>query len=263
MDFVEIEYSQRNSEWAMSDLQSHDYYELYFLLEGKREFFFENKVFNLEAPAFSVVAPFSMHKTAGGSYKRVNVNISERLLNDREKDFLRSLSSGVAFSLTQENAIELSMLLMRGAEITLADNREKHFLTLSFVHTALYMLECYKLKSLDSNELTHGKRSDTAALEVAAYINEHYRESLTLEGISELFYMSKNTLSSKFRAAMRCSVMEYLSFVRINRAKALLSTTDMSMEKISELCGYSSANYFSLIFKKSVGISPTGYRRAK
>ena len=152
---------------------------------------------------------------------------------------------------------------MKGSEIMLADKREKHFLTLSFVHTALYMLECYALKSLDNNELAQGKRRDTAAFEVAAYINEHYREALSLEGISELFYMSKNTLSSKFRDAMRCSVMEYLSFVRINRAKALLSTTDMGMEKISELCGYSSANYFSLIFKKTVGISPTGYRHAK
>ena len=263
MDFVEIEYKQREVEWAMSDLQSHDYYELYFLVEGRREFFFENKVFSLEAPAFSVIPPFSMHKTSGGSYKRVNVNIADKLLTEREKAFLGTLSAAVAFSLSDEDAGELSSLLMRGADIMLADKWEKHFLTLSFVHTALYMLECCRLRSLDSNEPTKGKRRDTAALEVASYINEHYREPLTLEGISELFYRSKNTLCSKFRAAMRCSVIEYLSFVRINRAKALLATTDMSMERISELCGYSSANYFSLSFKKTMGISPTGYRSAK
>lgn len=263
MDFVEIEYKQRDAEWAMSDLQSHDYYELYFLLEGKREFFFENKVFSLEAPAFSVIPPFSMHKTAGGSYKRVNVNISGKLLTDREKDLLSTLSQGIAYSLGREGANELSALLLRGSEIVLADKHEKQFLTLSFVHTVLYMLESCELISLDHIRPTKGKQRDTAAFEVASYINENYREPITLESISELFYMSKNTLCSKFKNAMRCSVMEYLSFVRINRAKALLTTSDMSMEKISELCGYSSANYFSLSFKKAVGISPTAYRRAK
>ncbi len=263
MDFVEIEYKQREAEWAMSDLQSHGYYELYFLIEGKRELFFENKVFDLEAPAFSVIPPFSMHKTSGGSYKRVNVNISGKLLTERERDLLDTLASGFAFSLAGEDADALSSLLMRGAEIILADKREKHSLTLSFVHTALYMLESYKLESLEHSAPASRGRRDTAAFDVASYINEHYREPLTLEGISERFYMSKNTLCSKFKDAMRCSVMEYLSFVRINRAKALLATSDMTMERISELCGYSSANYFSLTFKKSVGISPTAYRRAK
>ena len=263
MDFVEIEYKHREAEWAMSDLQSHDYYELYFLAEGRREFFFENKVFDLDAPAFSVIPPFSMHKTAGGSYKRVNVNISANLLTSGEKVFLDNLSKGVAFSLNRADTDALVALLIKGSEIMLADKREKQFLTLSFVHTAIYVLESCKLKSLDYNEPVRGKRKDTAALEVAAYINEHYREPLTLEGISELFYMSKNTLCSKFKAEMRCSVIEYLSFVRINHAKELLATSDMSMERISELCGYSSANYFSLSFKRSVGISPTGYRNAK
>ena len=263
MNFVEIEYKERDAEWAMSKLQSHDYYELYLLIDGKREFFFEDKVFSLTAPTFSVIPPFTMHKTTGGSYKRVNVNISAELLSERERAFLDKLASGIAFALSKEDALSLSSLLAKGSEIMLADNQEKHSLTLSFVHAALYILESCKLESLDYNEDTKGKRSDTAALEVVAYINEHYRESLTLENISERFYMSKNTLCSKFRSAMHCSVMEYLSFVRINRAKELLATTDMGMEEISELCGYSSANYFSLTFKRSVGISPSGYRQAK
>jgi transcriptional regulator GlxA family with amidase domain len=47
------------------------------------------------------------------------------------------------------------------------------------------------------------------------------------------------------------------------RAKNLLVTTDLSMDEIAERCGYSSANYFSLIFKKNVGLSPLNYRKKK
>ena len=60
---------------------------------------------------------------------------------------------------------------------------------------------------------------------------------------------------------MHCSVMEYCSAVRLNEAKQLLLTTDKSIEDISDLCGYSSANYFSLFFKSKTGLAPSNYRK--
>lgn len=263
MDYVEIEYKERDVNWAMSDLQSHDYYELYLLVDGKREFFFENKVFNLTAPTFCVIPPFSMHKTSGGSYKRININVSPALLTLREKKVLDELSKGIAHPIDFEQSVTISELLKRGAKVSLAETEEKQSLILAFVHTALYLIEsAVKYDSVNS-ELIDKKRRDNTMLEVVSFINENYKEPLTLKEISDNFYISKNTLSSKFRATMQCSVMEYLSFVRINRAKELLSTTNMDMEKISEECGYSSANYFSLIFKNIVGLPPTSYRKSK
>jgi transcriptional regulator GlxA family with amidase domain len=57
--------------------------------------------------------------------------------------------------------------------------------------------------------------------------------------------------------------MEYRLFTRISRAKELLSSSKMSIESIAAECGFSSANYFSLIFKKEVGISPRSYRKMR
>ena len=263
MDFVEIEYKERETDWAMSDLQSHDYYELYFLLEGSRDFFFEDRMFNLNVPTFCVIPPFSMHKTSGGNYKRVNINVSTQLLTHTEKEMLDHASEYVAFPLDRERSNTLIELLKSGSNITLIDPAEKQQLAAAITHTVLHLLGNIIGAPLGYNRIANKKKYDTQMLEVVSYINQFYREPLTLQKISERFYISKNTLCKRFKAAMRCSVIEYLSFVRINRAKELLTTTSKSMEEISELCGYSSANYFSLAFKGTVGISPTDYKKTK
>ena len=75
MSFVEIDERIRSREWSMSELQSHDYFEMYFLLEGSRRLFIDDKIFDISAPAACVIPPFCMHKTEGGAYRRINVNV--------------------------------------------------------------------------------------------------------------------------------------------------------------------------------------------
>lgn len=64
----------------------------------------------------------------------------------------------------------------------------------------------------------------------------------------------KSSLCERFSETMKCSITDYLTFVRITEAKKLLKTTSFGMDKIASVCGFSSANYFSLIFKKQVGL---------
>ena len=200
MSFVEIEYKERELGWAMSELQSHDYYELYFLVEGKREFFFENKMFNVSAGTFCVIPPFAMHKTAGGSYKRVNINVSPDLLTQRERELLERLCSDVVFTLGQELYEPLFNLIIKGAGVNFADTGEKNAILLSFIHTALYMLEEARLSKLAYGAIAKEEKVDTHILEAVSYINESFREELTLDGISERFFISKNSLSARFKA---------------------------------------------------------------
>lgn len=263
MDFHEIEYRERLDSWGMSSLQSHDYYELYFLLEGKRSFFLGETMFNITGPAFCIIPPFSMHKTSGDSYKRVNINVSPRLLTDREREVLSLLAEKTAYSLDGDFGRQVISLLLAASEINLVDIDEKRQATLAFIHTLIYLLSIGNPSPIMHEAKARSEASDTRMLEVAAYINEHYSEDISLDDISERFYISKNSLCARFRDAMSCSVMQYLGFVRLSRAKELLATTTKKMDEISDLCGYSSPNYFSLIFKKSVGISPSEYRKTK
>ena len=50
----------------MSDLHSHNHYEIYFLVKGERSFFLSNKMYNLKGPVIIIIPPYVMHKTEGG-----------------------------------------------------------------------------------------------------------------------------------------------------------------------------------------------------
>ena len=263
MSFIEIEYREREDSWGMSDLQSHDYYELYFLTEGERQFFFGEKVFNISAPAVCIIPPFAMHKTSGGRYKRVNINVSADMLYGAEANMLAEMSEVGVFSLNVPGSDIIISLLKAGAETSVIEVGERQRLCLSFVHTILHLLGKANPEPLDRSAKQRRDEGDGLILKVVSYLNDNYKYEISLDDISERFYISKNALCARFKEEMSCSVMQYLSFVRLNHAKELLATTDKSMEEISELCGYSSANYFSLIFKKSVGMSPKNYKKTK
>ena len=59
---------------------------------SSRSFFIENALYSITAPAILVVPPFAMHKTEGGAFRRVNIYVTESMLNDFQKEVLTSLS---------------------------------------------------------------------------------------------------------------------------------------------------------------------------
>ncbi len=99
-------------------------------------------------------------------------------------------------------------------------------------------------------------------LDIKDYIDHHYMEKLTLEGLAEIFYISKHYLARRFKEQCGMTVTNYIQQVRITQAKYLLRFSADSIEQIAEQCGIADANYFSRIFKKVESISPMEYRRS-
>lgn len=97
--------------------------------------------------------------------------------------------------------------------------------------------------------------------EVKEYLDQHYLEKITLDGLAEQFYINKFYLTRIFKEQFGVSINHYLLQVRITQAKQLLRFTDIPIEKIGQECGINDANYFSRIFKKVEGISPGEFRK--
>ena len=79
------------------------------------------------------------------------------------------------------------------------------------------------------------------------------------ESLSERFSLSKEHICSLFRGELGITVSEYVNMVKLNHAVELLSNSSMNVSQISEYLGYSSVYYFSRLFKRRYGVSPTGY----
>lgn len=96
---------------------------------------------------------------------------------------------------------------------------------------------------------------------VRRYIDAHFKESLTLDHLAEVAHVNKYYLAHSFKEEFGVSPISYQLNRRIEESCYLLRQTDMSLSQIAHILGFSSSSYFSQIFRKSRGMSPTEYRR--
>ncbi|MGN0165536.1 MAG: AraC family transcriptional regulator [Lachnospiraceae bacterium] len=109
------------------------------------------------------------------------------------------------------------------------------------------------------NRYSNTKRKDLQ--EIKSYIDNNYTDKITLEELSEKFFISKFYLTRLFKDQFGTSINNYLLQTRITHAKKLLRFTDKSIEEVGMECGIEPLYYFSRIFKKVEGVSPSVYRK--
>ena len=110
-------------------------------------------------------------------------------------------------------------------------------------------------KELLSSPLSEKLRS------VAAYLDEHYTEEISLDFLSENFFISKYYLSREFKKEFGTTIIQYILAKKITYAKELLRYSNSSIEDISTLCGIDDASYFNKVFRKLEGCTASEYRK--
>lgn len=131
---------------------------------------------------------------------------------------------------------------------------------------------CTKIISLLSLLMNAGKQKTVPVCRISQrqnlqnvknYLEENYHERINLDQLSEMFYINKFYLTRLFREQFGISVNNYLIKLRVEQAKMLLLSSNLSVEKIGFECGIGNANYFSKIFKRMEGMPPGEFRRKK
>lgn len=92
------------------------------------------------------------------------------------------------------------------------------------------------------------------------YIDKNFEKELSLEQMAQMFHISPNYFSGLFRLSVGQSFMEYIIEKRIEKAKQLLGQEDIRSFEVGEKVGYDNPYYFSRIFKKYTGLTPSEYR---
>ena len=96
------------------------------------------------------------------------------------------------------------------------------------------------------------------------FIDEHYMdEDISLNTAANVANVSSNHFSALFSQNMGQTFIEYLTTLRMNKAKELLRCTGMRSSEIAGEVGYKDAHYFSYLFKKTQGMTPSEYRKAR
>ncbi len=153
---------------------------------------------------------------------------------------------------TPQNRPSIEKLLLRASRLDLVhDPRQKAFLDLYFREL---------LTKLSPTEEADLQMSDTLQ-RIVSYIIENIRIPLSLHSISSYFYLSESYISRLFKRELGESVGAYIVKQKIALSCALLLNSDMSIAEIAEHIGFSSPYYFSNVFKKQKGMTPTAYRK--
>ncbi|BAM46544.1 response regulator [Amphibacillus xylanus] len=95
------------------------------------------------------------------------------------------------------------------------------------------------------------------------YIIDHSHEDISLEFLSERFDLSTIYISKMFKEKLGMNYIDFLTECRIDKAKALIQTSEKSIKEIALEVGYRDPNYFSKVFKKLTEVSPMTYRKKR
>lgn len=110
-------------------------------------------------------------------------------------------------------------------------------------------------------EILHPKKETSSSISRAVqFINDHYEEELSLDMVSQAVYVTPSYLSGLFKQKLGLSFVDYVNQVRVDKAKKLLITTRLRNYEISQQIGYANEKYFSQIFKKTTGLTPSQFR---
>ena len=96
----------------------------------------------------------------------------------------------------------------------------------------------------------------------AMYFNEHYSEEISIEDYAETHHMSTSWFIRNFKQYTGFTPLQYILSIRIYNAEALLKSNQYNVTEISSIVGYENPLYFSRIFKKVKGVSPSEYRKS-
>lgn len=263
---ISVEQIRRQGNFSMRQ-HFHSYYEIYYLLEGERNYFIKDRTYHVFRGNLVFVNSGQIHKTTMRSpvHERILLVASEDLIDEfsrkaGDSDPPFSARSGV-LKLTEREQKWVEALLFRIIE----EIREKRSAYVQEVQALFQELLIFILRTDGPSEGEYPSMRSAKhrkVNEVANYICSNFAEISSLDRLSERFYISKYYLCRIFKEVTGMTISQYINANRLKAAEKMLRESADSVTHISAASGFGSVTYFNKVFRESLGISPVQYRRS-
>ena len=253
----------QNETWNMSRLHFHNYYELLLPLTSPGNIFVNDQVYPLRRGTLYLIGENTLHRTiATGFHARYVLHISRKALSalsTPQTDFSRMAQS--AFLRADMSNDQMISLIERFQALERNKNDGSFG---SDIHQTIALLNLLIRVAPVLNASTAGEairnKDFLRVAPILDYIRDNLAEPLTLDQIAGRFFISKHYLCRIFKSATGFSVMEYIIYSRILRARQLLQE-GVSVQQAGELSGFSDNSHFIRTFGHLTGTSPGRYAR--
>uniref|UniRef100_UPI004057BDCA AraC family transcriptional regulator n=1 Tax=Acetatifactor sp. TaxID=1872090 RepID=UPI004057BDCA len=248
------------------EVHHHDFYEVYFFLSGEVEYWVEGRIFHLLPGDLLLINPMELHRpivTPNCSvYERIVLWIHKGYMekfSDPEINLTRCFDHTMPThtNLLRPTTSQRSYIMSRMGELVHESYSSEFGSKLCASGIFLQLMVEINRMALTSEKLPAEREEPPKLIaQVLSYINEHYKEDLSLEGLATQFFVSKYHLSHEFTAAVGVGVYRYIMLKRLLMARQLL-TDGTSPGEVCASCGFHDYTNFYRAFKAEYGISPS------
>lgn len=250
-----------NESIDMKSMHYHAHYEILYIYQNERILSCENKTYQLNKNSIALIPPYILHKTYSGycfpqSKFMINFTadfiskINQSLNIDIIKIF-NSLNPVISLSDSDADCI-ISMMQSISSSFNPANPYDEQ----------IFLCKLIALLTFLSKNVSPETSANNITEKITKYLQQNYTQKLTLQDIADKFFISKYQVSRLFTNQIGVNFVDYLSRIRVENAKTMLTNSTLSIQSISEMTGFQSPTDFTRVFKSLLGISPMQYRKA-
>ena len=242
------------------DLHHHDFYEIYYFISGQVEYRVEGKTYQLQPGDLLLINPWEFHQgvvTTGIPYERRVLWINRTYLaqfNEGDTDLTACFDPAVENLLRPTKAQQNTIVTL--LEQLHQENKSEEFGS-QFYAQGLFLQLMVEINRM-ARRATQQKepiKSGELVSQVVSYISAHYQETLTLQSLADVFFVSKYYLSHEFSRKVGTSVYRYVLLRRLLAAREMISA-GFSPGEAALQCGFRDYANFYRLFKTEYGLTP-------
>ncbi|MGP4038436.1 AraC family transcriptional regulator [Gracilibacillus sp. D59] len=258
-------YYKRWHEFEM-DLHHHPAIEIMYVIDGKCQIEIDDRIVDMRK----------------GQYIFIQSHVKHRLIIDKGHPCRMLNVEFILHSSKVTHYMSINQLFQTNPSLqTLFDQNERYFLLkddeavyFTLRHLVLELdhqsadnqllidnLMVQLLLWIDRNRREYNEQTNNQHIKKAlTYIHEHYDSEIKVENLAHITHLHPSYLHKIFRLSLGMSINQYITKVRLDKAKMLLINTEIPVTEISNYVGVNTSQYFSNLFKKETGLSPSAYR---
>ncbi len=233
----------------------HSFFELYYLISGKCNFFIDDKTYEVIEGDVVLIPAGVIHKTNYGmeEHARIVIECSPHFLPEKVKAGLGAMPYIYRNSIASREVY--SILKKIEAEQYTSDE-----FTIDALSSLMKLLFFSILRNKNNVGVSESKNHMVER--VATYIKANYSTDISLSAMAKEHFVSPEHLSRTFKRETGFGFNEFITLVRLQQAENMLKARDgKSISEIAYSCGFNDSNYFSDKFKRAYGISPLAFSK--
>lgn len=271
LDGITLDRVVRSEELVMQDMHFHPEFEIYYMFNGERYYFIENKTYRVRKGSLVLIDSMHIHKTSV-----LGKDFHDRFLIELNAEpfssFFQSVSgmSLAEFFARYSYVLELDEQTQDWIERRFNDIMEEAekrldnypvFIMLKIAEILLFVRRFHSDGLIPPNLSMSDKAKHKMINEIAAFITQGEIRVKSLDDICSRFFISKSYLCRIFKEVTGLTVQDYVNIHCVKKAQQLLEQNGLSIADISESLGYNSVTYFERVFKKYTETTPLKYRK--